>query len=173
MHKCLHCQKELVGKYTLKFCSRSCSASYNNKFKTKHGGYAEKQCLVCKTLTTRAKYCSRKCSAIAHTKYKTPEEKIKANRLKNREGNARYRAKLLQQTPADSDRPAIMLFYAACPEGYEVDHKIPISKGGLHTLSNLQYLTRSENRKKNNKLNSMPSTGRDVILDYRMGVEPT
>ncbi len=43
-------------------------------------------------------------------------------------------------------------FYQNCPEGYEVDHIIPVSRGGLHTLSNLQYLTKDENRRKSNKL---------------------
>ena len=36
----------------------------------------------------------------------------------------------------------------------EVDHIIPISKNGMHTLSNLQYLTIRENRQKSNKLPS-------------------
>ena len=36
-------------------------------------------------------------------------------------------------------------FYRNCPEGYQVDHIVPISRGGKHTLSNLQYLTRDEN----------------------------
>jgi 5-methylcytosine-specific restriction endonuclease McrA len=35
---------------------------------------------------------------------------------------------------------------------YEVDHIIPISKGGKHSLSNLQYLTKEENRRKSNKI---------------------
>ncbi len=39
-------------------------------------------------------------------------------------------------------------FYQNCPEGYEVDHIQPISRGGKHTLSNLQYLTKEENMKK-------------------------
>ncbi len=39
-------------------------------------------------------------------------------------------------------------FYKNCPQDHEVDHILPLSKGGLHCMSNLQYLTRSENRSK-------------------------
>lgn len=45
-------------------------------------------------------------------------------------------------------------FYMQCPKGFTVDHIVPF-KGkevrGLHTLNNLQYLTRSENSRKKNK----------------------
>lgn len=51
------------------------------------------------------------------------------------------------------EKKLIGKFYKNCPEGYEVDHIIPISKGGKHILSNLQYLTREENRRKLAKLN--------------------
>jgi len=44
-------------------------------------------------------------------------------------------------------------FYKNCPRGYEVDHIIPVSKGGKHCLSNLQYLTHQENRRKSAKFN--------------------
>lgn len=42
--------------------------------------------------------------------------------------------------------------YEACPEGYQVDHIIPLSKGGFHAPDNLQYLPVSINRKKSNNL---------------------
>lgn len=71
---------------------------------------------------------------------------------RRREAYNRYRAKLINQTPPGEDRKALQEFYLNCPEGYEVDHIIPISKGGPHTLSNLQYLTKSDNRKKSNKI---------------------
>lgn len=50
------------------------------------------------------------------------------------------------------ERVEIGRFYKNCPKGYEVDHIHPISKGGKHTLSNLQYLTRIENLRKKDKL---------------------
>ncbi len=42
-------------------------------------------------------------------------------------------------------------FYEKCPQGYHVDHIIPIALGGLHRISNLQYLTAHENFKKGTK----------------------
>ena len=68
--------------------------------------------------------------------------------------NAKRRAAKLQRTPAWADLEAIKQFYAECPKGYEVDHIVPlqgVNISGLHVLNNLQYLTKSENCKKNNK----------------------
>lgn len=65
----------------------------------------------------------------------------------------RHSAKL-KRTPAWADLEAIKQFYIDCPEGYEVDHIIPLQGklvSGLHILENLQYLTRSENARKRNK----------------------
>lgn len=53
-----------------------------------------------------------------------------------------------------SETEAIKAFYDACPEGYEVDHIVPLlgkTVSGLHVLGNLQYLTVAENRAKGNK----------------------
>lgn len=49
----------------------------------------------------------------------------------------------------------ILDIYANCPTGYEVDHVLPIKHEllcGLHVPWNLQYLPRSENRSKSNKV---------------------
>ena len=57
------------------------------------------------------------------------------------------------RVPIWSETEAIKQFYLDCPEGYQVDHIIPLQGtlvSGLHVLGNLQYLTVSENRSKSN-----------------------
>jgi hypothetical protein len=64
------------------------------------------------------------------------------------------RAAKLYRTPKWADLEAIQQFIINCPEGMTVDHIIPLQGkkvSGLHVLDNLQYLTISDNRKKNNK----------------------
>lgn len=64
------------------------------------------------------------------------------------------RGQMTHRTPSWSQKEMIRLFYNACPEGYEVDHVIPLQGklvSGLHVLENLQYLPIAENRSKGNK----------------------
>ena len=68
---------------------------------------------------------------------------------KNHHRNA-YRARL--SIPCDADLVKLKEIYQNCPEGHEVDHIIPLSRGGLHHQDNLQYLTREQNRSKSNKI---------------------
>jgi len=131
------------------FCSQSCAATFNNTGQVRRKNPLN-SCQYCGNLCER-KYCSVKCSAEHRRKYSL-EEVGAIKKTQIRETSANYRAKLRNQTPADADRKAIRSFYENCPKGYEVDHIIPISKGGLHTLENLQYLTISENRRKGNKI---------------------
>jgi hypothetical protein len=46
------------------------------------------------------------------------------------------------------DIGAISDFYRRCPDGWHVDHILPLSRGGAHTLSNLQYLDSFDNLSK-------------------------
>jgi len=128
LNKCLKCGNETKTK----FCSRSCSASYNNSVKPKR----------------IAKPTPPKQEKIVLS----AEEKYKGYRARMNEANARYMSRRKFQTPSDEDIKALQDFYANCPNGYEVDHIIPISKGGLHSLSNLQYLPWLENRRKSNRV---------------------
>jgi len=51
-------------------------------------------------------------------------------------------------------REAVNAFYAACPEGFHVDHIVPLKNpkvSGLHVLANLRYLPAEENLRKRNK----------------------
>ena len=76
-----------------------------------------------------------------------------------RASSAKYRAAKIQRT-VSFDQKGIENFYNNCPEGYHVDHIIPlqgVNVSGLHVLSNLQYLPAVDNLKKNNKYNVMES----------------
>ena len=154
MKTCINCGNEITSKWGKKFCSRSCSASYNNTGVQRHGRPKHK-CAGCdKIIPGIRKWCSNACQAehSPYRKYFTEEERTEARKKRQREVFARYYSKKKYQTPHDADLTAIKEFYMNCPKGYEVDHIIPISKGGAHSIDNLQYLTISENRSKGNKI---------------------
>lgn len=151
---CKQCSKMLPQtKKNNKFCNSSCSASFNNTIKPRRIAKTH-SCPQCgmDVRSSESKYCSTACYDTYRRKYKTEEERLEATRKKVREVSANYRASVKNQTPANADRKAIKEFYDNCPKGYEVDHIIPISRGGLHTIENLQYLTVKENRQKSNKI---------------------
>lgn len=78
----------------------------------------------------------------------------KLNPHSYRNSVAKRTAAKLKRTPKWANLKAIKKFYRNCPEGYEVDHIIPLQGKnvcGLHVEYNLQYLTKIENRKKSNK----------------------
>lgn len=85
--------------------------------------------------------------------YKQTYYKINRGRL-----NSYYstRTRYKQQTRVSwTEVDEIAKFYHECPEGYQVDHIIPLygeTATGLHVLSNLQYLPKITNIKKRNKL---------------------
>lgn len=74
--------------------------------------------------------------------------------VSSRKGNATRAARMNGGKVALTvdDQALMRLIYANCPVGYEVDHILPLSKGGVHVASNLQYLPLRVNRQKNNKL---------------------
>ena len=65
MNKCINCDKETTNP---KFCSSSCSATYNNKLVPRRK--LEGNCVVCnKPITKKAKYCSDCFKSDANPKY--------------------------------------------------------------------------------------------------------
>lgn len=65
-----------------------------------------------------------------------------------------YKTKRTLATPLWANLDEIKNIYNKCPEGYHVDHIIPLQGDlvcGLHVENNLQYLTIEENLKKSNK----------------------
>ena len=145
-HVCLKCNNEFKNMQGLTMHIRYCG-------KPKRTFYC-KQCgteSVFKHTSTN-QFCSHKCAQIA-SRVEKGEAYYKHKRAIANEAWQRYTAKQKAQTPADADIRLIQKMYEECPDGHEVDHIIPISKGGLHHQDNLQYLPRTLNRKKSNKLN--------------------
>lgn len=74
-----------------------------------------------------------------------------ARRTKNRN----ERLKKAWENISPSEKCQIDEFYRNCPDGYEVDHIIPLALGGTNHLSNLQYLTPEQHREKHKTLKGM------------------
>ena len=78
--------------------------------------------------------------------------------LARTKGYARFHSRLreiaeIRQRPKWANLKKIMEIYVNRPEGYHVDHIIPLrgkTVSGLHVESNLQYLPALENMKKHN-----------------------
>lgn len=145
INQCQNCGADTTNP---KYCSKSCSAKVNNIGVRRHGNPQSNACKQCGAETRNDKFCSLKCKSSSQKKNRSDAE----IRARNNERWQRYQAAKKDQTPIDVDVRALQEIYRNCPEGYEVDHIHPISKGGLHEPSNLQYLTRSENARKGNKI---------------------
>jgi 5-methylcytosine-specific restriction endonuclease McrA len=90
-------------------------------------------------------------------------EKVQQQRIRVRDYQAAYqsgrRAKIHQQTPTTANTQSILQIYQEARRltqdtgiQHEVDHIIPICRGGHHHEHNLQILTMTDNRKKGGRI---------------------
>jgi len=131
----------------------------------KHCGSTKKyvkgySCMPCNLKRNLHKLYDRKIIG----KYKTPEkEKARLNRWRKNNPIEYIKQWCIDNNkdimPKDADVKKIQEIYIKCHHKtqdtgivHEVDHIVPIAKGGVHHHKNLQILTREENRKKGNKL---------------------
>jgi len=79
-------------------------------------------------------------------------------RARRRFENLMKEEKIRMATPKWCDKSALNKFIIGCPEGYHVDHIIPMrgeDVWGLNIPENLQYLPAQENLSKSNKVDPL------------------
>jgi len=156
------CTTKLINIY-MKYICQQCKKDFKNtQGLSMHMKYCGKpkrtfNCKQCGSekifkYTSTNQYCSHTCAQIAR-RIEKDKNWYKRKRAIANEAWQRYHSKQKSQTPPDADSKLIQEIYINCPKDYEVDHIIPISKGGLHHQNNLQYLSKKDNRRKSNKLN--------------------
>ena len=168
------------------------SAAYNKKRKANDPEYRQKvnaqivACIRKRRVNDPEHY--RKCKVqvaehIRKRKANDPEYRQKVNaqivacnkrryatdpafRLRHNHATLLYMKNLSAQFNAlpSKEQQSILSFYLNCPKGSHVDHIYPLSKGGLHCLSNLQYLFAKDNLAKYNKI--PPNTNIDGTAIY-------
>jgi hypothetical protein len=111
-----------------------------------------KFCPKCLTVKKYVDYWSNKSSSDMLNNYCIPclSESLKPTSISRQ---AKYRSSKNSACPNWVDLDKINEFYIKCPEGYQVDHIIPLRGKyvcGLHVLWNLQYLNKSDNCSKRN-----------------------
>jgi hypothetical protein len=121
--------KYLLNMYGLRYCKSCMCVKTLEEFRPNIGRYdgLNGQCASCQSKKTKTTQPNRQ---------------------------AKYKAASIERIVPWSNLEEISLIYSKCPEGYHVDHIVPLQGtyvSGLHVSANLQYLTAEENIKKHNK----------------------
>lgn len=125
---------------SLTTCAICSTEKVNTEFHTVRGKRHGKRCLDCATVAAKA---------FREKRFVDAPDLHRA--LRSHESNMR-RAGVAQRIPPWADKQEIAKIYAGRPAGHHVDHTIPLFGklvSGLHVEGNLQYLTATENMKKN------------------------
>lgn len=104
-------------------------------------------------------YVCKSCRALRKADFSSSNpEYSKQNYLKNKSAYIaraiKYKTKRKLATPPWADLDKIKEIYATCPEGFHVDHEIPLQGelvSGLHVETNLRHIPILDNLRKNNK----------------------
>lgn len=140
----------LLGLISYKYCSPCSSIKPVQEFgvnKSKPDGLCT-ECKSCCSVHDKLYYTENKDRVdTRNTEYRLSHLAEASIRSK------RYKTKRALSTPSWANVSAMNDFYSNCPEGYQVDHIIPLQGelvSGLHVETNLQYLTKADNIAKGN-----------------------
>lgn len=125
------------------------------KGKRYEGTYVRNKCKKCKSEEVLARYNSNREVNVVKLR-----ERARAKRKQypsiHRHNNVLFKRHIKNATPKWVDKKALKAIYDNRPEGYDVDHIIPLRGkliSGLHVPENLQYLPSDINRNlKRNKV---------------------
>jgi hypothetical protein len=146
---------DLINRQRCSSCKEILEYSYysNNTGKCIHCSPKNTSRYMLSTLDKPAYMRSyRKINKVRLTNYRIAYQKH--NRAIENARSAKYRAAKIQASPLWADQEKIKQIYKECPEGYHLDHIVPLQGKlvcGLHCEFNLQYLTAAENLSKSNK----------------------
>ena len=140
----------------MKFCNK-CSTEKSAEFFYKDVNKVDGLQTVCSTcVMTRIRKHQLNVSVSDRREYYrqrySDNKKVRAHMIAKA---ALRRAKKLQATPKWANIDSIKEIYQNCPDGYHVDHVIPLqgeNVTGLHVEYNLQYLLAIDNFRKSNKV---------------------
>lgn len=151
----------------MKHCTVCKELKNPDNFYISKQGILSSKCKPCMSEHYKIRYIENRDSILkksAEWKLNNREKKLKTHAEYKRKNKGKYaaleakrRASKLKATPKWADLKAIEDFYNNCPEGYHVDHIVPLQGKhvcGLHVLDNLQYLPAKENIMKGNRYES-------------------
>lgn len=151
---CQFCNGEFEYRKSKKYCSKKCSRKASAKPKPKKT-LEKKQCEWCQKefqpKRSNSRFCSKNCGKYHH-RANNPETK-QAKKTRKAIKTLRKR-KCIQARLSNVPWSEIHKVSDAKPEGYHLDHIIPLNHEkvcGLHVPWNFQYLTPEENVFKSNK----------------------
>ena len=149
-------------------CRREKKKAYRRTEKGKEARRRHKQspsARAAKSSQKAREYAKIKSDPVLYEDYKARKREERRRHYKTPLGRASQRRKDFQKvekvrraTPKWCDKTILYEFVVNCPEGYHVDHIIPLrgkNVCGLNIPENLQYLPAKENLSKSNKVDPL------------------